>query len=157
MKEEIVPPADEEIGLPFEGEEEDVDLLFEEEFEDLDDSLDDLDVETEIQELKTRDDNFDATRVYLNDLGRSKLLSAEQEKYYGSKALQGDPESRKIMIESNLRLVVKISRRYLNRGLPLLDLIEEGNLGLIRAVEKFDPERGFRFSTYATWLIRQTI
>jgi RNA polymerase nonessential primary-like sigma factor len=100
---------------------------------------------------------IDATRVYLNELGKSKLLTADEEKIYGKRALQGEEEARKIMIESNLRLVVKISRRYLNRGLPLLDLIEEGNLGLIRAVEKFDPERGFRFSTYATWWIRQTI
>ncbi len=104
-----------------------------------------------------QDSNFDATRIYLNELGKSKLLTAEQEKIYGKLALQGDEPSRQIMIESNLRLVVKISRRYLNRGLPLLDLIEEGNLGLIRAVEKFDPDRGFRFSTYATWWIRQTI
>jgi len=99
----------------------------------------------------------DATRVYLNELGKSKLLTADEEKIYGKRVLRGDQEARKIMIESNLRLVVKISRRYLNRGLPLLDLIEEGNLGLIRAVEKFDPDRGFRFSTYATWWIRQTI
>lgn len=103
------------------------------------------------------DNAFDATRVYLNELGKSQLLTADEEKIYGKRALRGDEEARKIMIESNLRLVVKISRRYLNRGLPLLDLIEEGNLGLIRAVEKFDPERGFRFSTYATWWIRQTI
>jgi RNA polymerase nonessential primary-like sigma factor len=103
------------------------------------------------------DKSMDATRVYLNELARSQLLTADQEKLYGSRALLGDEAARKIMIESNLRLVVKISRRYLNRGLPLLDLIEEGNLGLIRAVEKFDPERGFRFSTYATWWIRQTI
>lgn len=100
---------------------------------------------------------IDATRVYLNELGKSKLLTADEEKIYGKRALSGDGEARRIMIESNLRLVVKISRRYLNRGLPLLDLIEEGNLGLIRAVEKFDPDRGFRFSTYATWWIRQTI
>lgn len=99
----------------------------------------------------------DATRVYLNELGKSKLLTADEEKIYGKRVLRGDQEARRIMIESNLRLVVKISRRYLNRGLPLLDLIEEGNLGLIRAVEKFDPDRGFRFSTYATWWIRQTI
>jgi RNA polymerase nonessential primary-like sigma factor len=105
----------------------------------------------------TSNSEFDATRTYLNELGRSKLLTADQEKIYGTRALQGDRDARKIMIESNLRLVVKISYRYLNKGLPLLDLIEEGNLGLIRAVEKFDPERGFRFSTYATWWIRQTI
>ncbi len=110
-----------------------------------------------ITETQNNEPSFDATRVYLNELGKSRLLTAEEEKLYGKKALQGDNEARKIMIESNLRLVVKISRRYLNRGLPLLDLIEEGNLGLIRAVEKFDPERGFRFSTYATWWIRQTI
>jgi RNA polymerase nonessential primary-like sigma factor len=99
----------------------------------------------------------DVTRVYFNELGKSKLLTADEEKIYGKRVLEGDDEARKIMIESNLRLVVKISRRYLNRGLPILDLIEEGNLGLIRAVEKFDPDRGFRFSTYATWWIRQTI
>ncbi len=99
----------------------------------------------------------DVTRVYFNELGKSKLLTADEEKIYGKRVLRGDEEARHIMIESNLRLVVKISRRYLNRGLPILDLIEEGNLGLIRAVEKFDPDRGFRFSTYATWWIRQTI
>ncbi len=101
--------------------------------------------------------SLDATQIYLNEIGFSPLLSAEEEVYYARKALKGEEAARKRMIESNLRLVVKISRRYVNRGLALLDLIEEGNLGLIRAVEKFDPERGFRFSTYATWWIRQTI
>lgn len=101
--------------------------------------------------------NLDATQLYLNEIGISPLLSAEEEVYFSRKALKGCEASRKRMIESNLRLVVKIARRYNNRGLALLDLIEEGNLGLIRAVEKFDPERGFRFSTYATWWIRQTI
>ncbi|NIB39695.1 RNA polymerase sigma factor RpoS [Pseudomaricurvus alkylphenolicus] len=100
---------------------------------------------------------LDATQLYLNEIGFSPLLSAEEEVYFSRKALRGCEASRKRMIESNLRLVVKIARRYVNRGLALLDLIEEGNLGLIRAVEKFDPERGFRFSTYATWWIRQTI
>jgi RNA polymerase nonessential primary-like sigma factor len=100
---------------------------------------------------------LDPTRQYLDEIGISPLLSADEEKYYARLALSGDEPARQRMIESNLRLVVKISRRYLNRGLPLLDLIEEGNLGLIHAVKKFDPERGFRFSTYATWWIRQTI
>ncbi|GAB5450613.1 MAG: hypothetical protein Hals2KO_09410 [Halioglobus sp.] len=101
--------------------------------------------------------SLDATQLYLNEIGYSPLLTADEEKYYARLAIGGDDSGRQRMIESNLRLVVKISRRYINRGLTLLDLIEEGNLGLIRAVEKFDPERGFRFSTYATWWIRQTI
>lgn len=101
--------------------------------------------------------HLDATRLYLNEIGFSPLLTAEEEVYYARRAQKGEASARQRMIESNLRLVVKIARRYMNRGLALLDLIEEGNLGLIRAVEKFDPERGFRFSTYATWWIRQTI
>jgi len=100
---------------------------------------------------------MDATRLYLSEIGFSPLLTAEQEVYFARLAQAGEESGRRRMIESNLRLVVKISRRYMNRGLALLDLIEEGNLGLIHAVEKFDPERGFRFSTYATWWIRQTI
>ncbi|CDH24206.1 RNA polymerase sigma factor RpoS [Xenorhabdus bovienii] len=100
---------------------------------------------------------LDATQLYLGEIGFSPLLTAEEEVFFARRALRGDIAARQRMIESNLRLVVKISRRYSNRGLALLDLIEEGNLGLIRAVEKFDPERGFRFSTYATWWIRQTI
>ena len=101
--------------------------------------------------------NLDPTQLYLGEIGYSPLLTAEEEVYFARRALRGCEASRKRMIVSNLRLVVKIARRYNNRGLALLDLIEEGNLGLIRAVEKFDPERGFRFSTYATWWIRQTI
>ena len=106
-------------------------------------------------EFSERD--LDATRIYLSEIGFSPLLTAEEEVTYARQIAKGNEDARKRMIESNLRLVVKIARRYLNRGLALLDLIEEGNLGLIRAVEKFDPERGFRFSTYATWWIRQTI
>jgi len=100
---------------------------------------------------------LDATQLYLNEIGFSPLLTPEEEVRFARMARRGEEAGRKRMIESNLRLVVKIARRYVNRGLTLLDLIEEGNLGLIRAVEKFDPERGFRFSTYATWWIRQTI
>ena len=100
---------------------------------------------------------LDSTQMYLDAIGLSPLLTAEQEVSYARSALQGDSGARKRMIECNLRLVVSIAKRYQNRGLALLDLIEEGNLGLIRAVEKFNPELGFRFSTYATWWIRQSV
>ncbi len=119
---------------------------------------------TEVEEvIETDDDSSDESagadiaQMYLNGLGAAKLLTADEEKYYGTLARQGDQRAFNIMVESNLRLVVKLCRRYQHRGLPLLDLIEEGNLGLIHAVEKFEPERGFRFSTYATWWIRQNI
>ncbi len=101
--------------------------------------------------------SVDPTRLYLNEIGVSPLLTASEEVKFARRIKKGDESARHRMIESNLRLVVKIARRYINRGLPLLDLIEEGNLGLMHAVKKFDPERGFRFSTYATWWIRQTI
>lgn len=99
----------------------------------------------------------DEIQLYFNDISSFPLLSAEEEIFLAKKALKGCLESREKMIKSNLRLVVKIARRYLNRGLPLLDLIEEGNIGLFHALKKFDPEKGFRFSTYATPWIKQHI
>jgi RNA polymerase nonessential primary-like sigma factor len=99
----------------------------------------------------------DVTQLYLNEIGQAPLLTAEEEVALARLTVQGDFEARQTMIERNLRLVVNIAKHYANRGLTLLDLVEEGNLGLIHALEKFDPERGFRFSTYATWWIRQNI
>ena len=99
----------------------------------------------------------DVTQLYLNEIGQAPLLNPEEEVALARRTVQGDFEARQIMIERNLRLVVNIAKHYANRGLTLLDLVEEGNLGLIHALEKFDPERGFRFSTYATWWIRQNI
>jgi RNA polymerase nonessential primary-like sigma factor len=97
------------------------------------------------------------TNLYLKEIGFSPLLTAQEEITLAKKIKEGDVSAKNQMIESNLRLVVKIAKGYLNRGLPFLDLIEEGNLGLIHAIQKFDHTRGFRFSTYATWWIRQEI
>jgi len=99
----------------------------------------------------------DLTQIYLNEIGATPLLTREEELALGRAARAGDFAARQRMLEANLRLVVSIAKRYQHRGVPLGDLIEEGNLGLIHAVEKFDPERGFRFSTYATWWIRQSV
>ena len=99
----------------------------------------------------------DVTQHYLNEIGAKPLFTPEEEFAWACRARSGEFIARQKMIEHNLRLVVNIAKHYLNRGIPLLDLIEEGNLGLIHAIEKFDPQRGFRFSTYATWWIRQSI
>lgn len=99
----------------------------------------------------------DLMEKYYKDIRKTPLLKKEEEIFYAKKIQQGDIYAKQHMIKSNLRLVVKIAKRYIRSGIPILDLIEEGNLGLIRAVEKFDPERGFRFSTYGAWWIQQTI
>lgn len=117
---------------------------------------------SEDEPLSTLENSFDdvspdPTDLYLKEIGAAPLLTKEEEVYYARLVAQGDIKAKNRMIESNLRLVVKIARRYLRSGMPILDLIEEGNIGLIRAVEKFDPELGFRFSTYGAWWIQQTI
>src|SRR3569832_402823 len=116
-----------------------------------------LDGVDELKKVLAAELSTDSTQHYLNQIGLRPLLTAEQEVHFATLAKQGDFSSRQKMIEHNLRLVVSIAKHYINRGVVLLDLIEEGNLGLMRAIDKFEPERGFRFSTYATWWIRQSI
>lgn len=127
--------------------------------EDILDSVEPVEASDGINGADTARSGFlnDITQLYLNDIGVNPLLSAAEELVLARKVRAGDFAARQKMIESNLRLVVNIAKHYLNRGIPIEDLIEEGNLGLIHALEKFDPERGFRFSTYATWWIRQNI
>ncbi len=113
--------------------------------------------EKEIEEKEYEDPTKDAIKLYLKDIQKTNLLTAEEERELARRISKGDMAARDRMIESNLRLVVKIAKRYMNRGLPFLDLIEEGNLGLIKAVERFKLSKECRFSTYATWWIRQSI
>ena len=113
-------------------------------------------VDTDVRD-ETRETSRANLGVYLSEIARIPLLTREEEQALARRVQSGDESAKQRMTEANLRLVVQIARRYLNRGLPLPDLIEEGNLGLLRAVEKFEPERGTRFSTYATWWIRQAI
>lgn len=119
---------------------------------------DDVDEDVEVEIPQTELEHFDdAIKIYLRDIQRTPLLTAVSEKELARKIEKGDEAARNKMIESNLRLVVKIAKRYMNRGLPFLDLIEEGNLGLIKSVERFNLAKECRFSTYATWWIRQSI
>lgn len=133
--------------------------------DDFEPDFDDLAVEDEediteedlLSETYTDDITDDSVRMYLREIGKIPLLSLEKETELAEKAMQGDRRAKDKMAEANMRLVVSIAKRYSGRGLELLDLIQEGNTGLLRAVDKFDPSKGFKFSTYATWWIRQAI
>lgn len=136
------------------GEDEEDELDEEDEDEDEDEEEDDSeDTSSQLDRKKS----FDSMKAYLQEIGAVDRLTPEEEIEIGRRAAQGDPEAKEIMINANLRLVVAMARKFLNRGLSYQDLIQEGNIGLMRAVEKFDPDKGFRFSTYATWWIRQSL
>jgi len=121
------------------------------------DSDEDADEEEAEEEAAYPDESRDAIKMYLKEIRVANLLNFEEEQELAKRIAKGDEEARAKMIEANLRLVVNIGKRYISRGLPFSDIIEEGNIGLIKAVEKFKPEKGFRFSTYASWWIKQSI
>ena len=154
-----LPDKDDEEEVETEDDEDDDDLLTEDK-----DDLDDED----LNEVKREDSNAvfadmkdinvdDPVKMYLKEIGRISLLTAEEEVYLAKRMEEGDPVAKQKLAEANLRLVVSIAKRYVGRGMHFLDLIQEGNMGLMKAVEKFDYTRGFKFSTYATWWIRQAI
>lgn len=126
--------------------------------DDVDDAVEKEEIEDGVAEIDHSIESLnDVTQIYLNEIGQNSLLKPHEELALARRVVQGDALARNEMIERNLRLVVNIAKRYSNRGMNLLDLIEEGNIGLMHALEKFDPERGFRFSTYATWWVRQSV
>lgn len=141
-----------EILMSGEDEEDELDEEDEEDEEE-DEEDDSEDTSSQVDRKKS----FDSMKAYLQEIGAVDRLTPEEEIEIGKRAAQGDPEAKEIMINANLRLVVAMARKFLNRGLSYQDLIQEGNIGLMRAVEKFDPDKGFRFSTYATWWIRQSL
>ena len=127
-------------------------------------TIDDVDDDEETEDLDALnagqyldDISDDSVRLYLREIGKIPLLNAEEEMELAHRVIQGDKRAKDKMAEANMRLVVSLAKRYSGRGLDFLDLIQEGNTGLLRAVEKFDPDKGFKFSTYATWWIRQAI
>ncbi len=143
---ESIPKSEDDFGIP----------------EDFEDVEDDVIVKSSAEDMETLLSNEglavdDPVRMYLKDIGRVPLLSTEREIELAQKLLEGDEEAKRILVEANLRLVVSIAKRYVGKGLYFLDLIQEGNLGLMKAVDKFDYTKGFKFSTYATWWIRQAI
>ncbi len=142
LDEDVDPDEDEGVGLGLDEEGKDSEPEPDEEAE---------------EEPEPHDEGQDAIKLYLKEIRVANLLSFKEEQDLAHKIAEGDQEARARMIESNLRLVVNIGKRYMNRGLPFSDIIEEGNIGLIKAVEKFKPEKGFRFSTYASWWIKQSI
>ena len=119
----------------------------------MEDVIEDMSADTSNDEVLVDD----SVKMYLREIGSIEMLTPEEENDIARRIVEGDDSAKKRLSDANLRLVVSIAKRYMNRGLPFLDLIQEGNLGLIKAVEKFDPTKGFRFSTYATWWIRQSI
>ncbi|MDF2940816.1 MAG: rpoS [Gammaproteobacteria bacterium] len=133
-----------------------LDLLGEDEVS-VEEAEEDSEETQKAERFEPGESDHDATTLYLKEIGYVPLFTRKEELYFARLAAKGDEDAKSRMVQSNLRLVVKIAKRYINRGLPLLDLVEEGNLGLMHALEKFDPERGFRFSTYASWWIKQNI
>lgn len=143
----------EDVGIDLIKQDDDIS----EEFMDLD-NIEEIEIDDEkyasiIDEISVND----PVKLYLREIGKIPLLTAEEEMVYATKALEGDEEATKRLVEANLRLVVSIAKKYVGRGMLFLDLIQEGNMGLIKAVEKFDVTKGYKFSTYATWWIRQAI
>lgn len=143
----------EDVGIDLIKQDDDIS----EEFMDLDNieeiEIDDAKYASIIDEISVND----PVKLYLREIGKIPLLTAEEEMIYATRALEGDEEATKRLVEANLRLVVSIAKKYVGRGMLFLDLIQEGNMGLIKAVEKFDVIKGYKFSTYATWWIRQAI
>ncbi|MDR1032487.1 MAG: RNA polymerase sigma factor RpoD [Candidatus Nomurabacteria bacterium] len=155
MSDDVVNPQDQDANP-----DEMIDITSSEDIEDPE--LTDISEEEEEEEIEidpsTLDDTTDdSVRLYLREIGKIPLLTLEEERALAQKVVQGDKRAKDKMVEANMRLVVSIAKRYSGRGLDFLDLIQEGNTGLLRAVEKFDPDKGFKFSTYATWWIRQAI
>ena len=139
--------------------EEDIDIVAEGESEGEEASGEEITADMQVEDLTNSKDIKinDPVRMYLKEIGRINLLTSDEEFEYAQRAVEGDLEAKRMLAESNLRLVVSIAKRYVGRGMLFLDLIQEGNIGLMKAVDKFDPTKGYKFSTYATWWIRQAI